>query len=245
MLCSMRTTLLPNMMEVIQRNSNRGVDDAKLYEIGSTFIPKNQPVTEEPLEKTKICMGLYGKYDFFDLKGIIEGLLSRFGIKPVLKPLTDAPTFHPGRAAALYANDELIGVYGEVSPQTADNYGLDHKMYLAEIDVEKILQYKDTNWKYTPLPKYPSMVRDIAVIVKDDILAGDMEEAIKEVNPYLIENVALFDVYKGEHIQEGYKSTAFTVIYRNKERTLKEKEVENIHNKILQVLGKKFGAVLR
>lgn len=242
---SMRTTLLPNMLEVIQRNSNRGVDDAKLYEIGSTFIPKNQPVTQEPLEKAKICMGLYGKYDFFDLKGIIEGLLSRFGIKPVLKPLTDAATFHPGRAAALYANDELIGVYGEVSPQTADNYGLDHKVYLAEIDVEKILQYKDTNWKYTPLPKYPSMVRDIAVVVKDEVSAGSMEEEIKNVNPYLIESVELFDVYKGEHIEKGFKSTAFSVTYRNKERTLKEKEVENIHNKILQILGKKFGAILR
>lgn len=242
---SMRTTLLPNMMEVIQRNSNRGVDSAKLYEVGSIFIPKDQPVTKEPYEKLKLGMGMYGNYDFYDLKGIIEALLSRFGIRAALKPVTDNPTFHPGRTAAMYVNDELIGVYGEASPKVTVNYGLDHKVYLAELDVEKILQYKNTNWKYEPLPKYPSMVRDIAVIVKDDILAGDMEETIKEVNPYLIENVALFDVYKGEHIQEGYKSTAFSVTYRNKERTLKEKEVENIHNKILQVLEKKFGAVLR
>ena len=138
-----------------------------------------------------------------------------------------------------------MGIYGEANPKVTDNYGLDHKVYLAEIDVEKILQYKNTNWKYDPLPKYPSMVRDIAVIVKDDVLAGEMEDAIKEVNQYLIESVTLFDVYKGEHIEDGYKSTAFSVTYRNKERTLKEKEVENIHNKILQVLEKKFNAVLR
>ena len=242
---SMRTTLLPNMMEVIQRNSNREVDSAKLYEIGSVFVPKDQPVTEEPKEKLKLTIGMYGNYDFYDLKGIIETLLSRYGIKTALKPVTDNPTFHPGRCAAMYINDKLVGIYGEASPKVTDNYGIDHKVYLAEIDVEAILQNQNNNWKYQPLPKYPSMVRDIAVIVKDDVLAGSMEETIKEVNPHLIESVELFDVYKGEHIQEGYKSTAFSVTYRNKERTLKEKEVENIHNKILQVLGENFGAVLR
>lgn len=242
---SMRTTLIPNMMEVIGRNSNRGVDDAKLFEIGSVFIPKGQPVTEEPYEKLKLCIGMYGNYDFFDLKGIVEGILSRFGISVSLKALKDNPTFHPGRTAAMYVNDECIGIYGEASHQTADNYGIDHKVYLAEIDIEKILEYKNTEWKYKALPKYPSMVRDIAVKVKDEVLAGEMEEAIKAVNTHLIESVRLFDVYKGEHIEEGYKSTAFSVTYRNKERTLKDKEVENIHNKILQVLESKFGATLR
>jgi phenylalanyl-tRNA synthetase beta chain len=242
---SMRTTLLPNMMEVIQRNSNREVDGAILYEVGSTFIPLDQPVTQEPLEELKLCIGMYGSYDFYHLKGIIETMLSRYGIKAVLKPVGDNGTFHPGRCAAMYVNDEEIGIYGEASPKVADNYGLDHRVYLAEIDVNKILKYKNTNWKYQPLPKYPSMVRDIAVVVKDDVLVGSMEEAIKEVNPFLIEDVALFDVYKGEHIKEGYKSAAFSVTYRNKDRTLKEKEVEKIHDKILQVLEKKFNAVLR
>ena len=242
---SMRTTLLPNMLEVIQRNSNREVDSAKLYEVGSTFIPLNQPVTNEPLEELKLCIGMYGSCDFFDLKGIIYSMLSRFGIKAELKYVTDNPTFHPGRTAALCVNDDELGIFGEASPKVTDNYGIDHRVYLAEIDVKKILQYKNTEWKYEPLPKYPSMVRDIAVIVKDDILAGDMEEEIKKVAPYLIESVELFDVYKGEHIKEGYKSTAFSVTYRNKERTMKEKEVEKIHEKLLQVLSNKFNAVLR
>jgi phenylalanyl-tRNA synthetase beta chain len=242
---SMRTTLLPNMLEVIQRNSNREVDSAKLYEVGSTFIPKDQPVTEEPDEKLKLCIGMYGSCDFFDLKGIIFAMLSRFGIKAGLKYVTDNPAFHPGRTAAVWVNDDLLGIFGEASPKVTDNYDLDHRVYLAEVDVEKILQYKNTEWKYEPLPKYPSMVRDIAVIVKDDVLAGDMEEVIRKVNPYLIERVELFDVYKGEHIKEGYKSTAFSVTYRNKERTMKEKEVEKIHEKILQVLSEKFKAVLR
>lgn len=242
---SMRTTLLPNMMEVIQRNSNRGVEVAKLYEAGSVFIPKDQPVTEEPVEKLKLSIGMYGACDFFDLKGIIFAMLSRFGIKPELKYVTDNPTFHPGRTAALLVGEDAIGIFGEASPKVTDNYGLDHRVYLAELDVEKILQYKNTEWKYDPLPKYPAMVRDIAVIVSDDVLVGDMEEEIKKVSPYLIESVELFDVYKGEHIKEGYKSTAFSVTYRSKDRTMKDKEVEKIHEKILQVLAQKFNAVLR
>lgn len=241
---SMRTTLIPNMMEVVQRNSNRGVDDAKLYEVGSIFIPKDMPVTKEPFEKLKLCIGMYGKYDFYDLKGIVEGVLSRLGIKVSLKPVTDNPTFHPGRTAAMYVNNECIGIYGEASSKTLDNYGLDHKVYLAELDVEKLLEYKNTNWKYDALPKYPAMVRDIAVIVKDEVLAGDMIEVIEGIDN-LIESVTIFDVYKGEHIQEGYKSCAFSVTYRHKERTLKEKEVESIHNKILEELGNKFEAKLR
>lgn len=242
---SMRTTLMPNMMEVVQRNSNRGVDDAKLYEIGSIFVPKDQPVTKEPYEQLKLCIGMFGRYDFYDLKGIIEGVLKRLGITVSLKTVTDNPTFHPGRTAAMFINNDCIGIYGEASPQTLANYGLDHKVFLAELDVEKLLEYKNTNWKYEALPKYPAMVRDIAVIVKDEVMAGDMIETISAANPHLIESVRLFDVYKGEHIEEGYKSCAFSVTYRNKERTLKEKEVENIHNKILSDLGKKFEAKLR
>lgn len=242
---SMRTTLIPNIMEVVQRNSNRGVDEARLFEVGSIFVPKDQPVTQEPHEKLKLCVAMYGNYDFYDLKGIIEGVLSRLNINVSLKAVKDDPTFHPGRTAAMYVNDDLIGIYGEASPKTLANYGLDHKVYLAELDIELLLKYKNSEWKYEALPKYPAMVRDIAVIVKDEVPAGDMMEVINAVNPHLIESVKLFDVYKGEHIEEGYKSVAFSVTYRNKERTLKDKEVENIHNKILQDLGKKFEAKLR
>ena len=242
---SMRTTLIPNIMEVIARNSNRGVNEAMLYEIGSVFVPKNLPVTEEPYENLKLCIGMYGKYDFYDLKGIIEGVLSRLGITVSLRPESGIPTFHPGRTAVMYVNDDCIGIYGEASPKTLDNYNLGNRVYLAELDVDKLLQYKDTARKYEALPKYPSMVRDIAVTVKDDILAGSMIEAVEAISPYLIENVELFDVYKGEHIEEGYKSCAFSVTYRNREHTLKEKEVENVHNKILNMLEKKFDAKLR
>lgn len=242
---SMRTTLTTNMMDVIQRNSYRGVEEAKLFEVGNTFIPLQIPVVDKPIEKTKLCIGIYGKYDFYDMKGIVDGILSRYGIAVYLSPLTDNETFHPGRAAGMFINDELIGIYGEVSQQVIENYGLNHNAYLAEIDIEKIVEHKKTDWKYQPLPKYPAMVRDIAVKVKDEVLVGDMEETIKAINPYIIESVKLFDVYRGEHIEKGYKSTAFSVTYRNKERTLKDKEVESIHKKVLEALESKFGATLR
>jgi phenylalanyl-tRNA synthetase beta chain len=242
---SMRTTLMTNMLDVLQRNDNRGVETARLFEVGNVFIPKQLPVTEHPFEKSKVCIGMYGKCDFYDMKGIVDGLLSRFGINAALKPVNDNSIFHPGRTAGLYIGDEMIGIYGEVSTEVSSNYGFDTKVYVAEIDVEKILENKNTDWKYAALPKYPSMVRDIAVKVKDEILVGDMEEAIKAVNSHIIESVKLFDVYRGEHIEKGFKSTAFSVTYRNKERTLKDKEVESIHQKILETLEKKFGAELR
>jgi phenylalanyl-tRNA synthetase beta chain len=242
---SMRTTLIPNMLDVLQRNSNRGVEEAKLFEVGSIFIPRQLPVVDKPLENTVICIGMYGKYDFFDLKGIVEGMLSRFGIRVKLKAIDDNSTFHPGRTAGMYMNEELIGIFGEISEDACDNYGLDRKVYVAEIDIEKIFDNKNTNWKYTPIPKYPAMVRDIAVKVKDEVLSGEMEEIIMGVNPNIIESVNLFDVYKGDHIEDGYKSMAFSVTYRNNERTLKDKEVERIHKKILETLETKFGATLR
>jgi phenylalanyl-tRNA synthetase beta chain len=233
------------MLDVLQRNSNRGVEEAKLFEVGSIFIPRQLPVVDKPLENTVICIGMYGKYDFFDLKGIVEGMLSRFGIRVKLKAIDDNSTFHPGRTAGMYMNEELIGIFGEISEEACDNYGLDRKVYVAEIDIEKIFDNKNTNWKYTPIPKYPAMVRDIAVKVKDEVLSGEMEEIIMGVNPNIIESVNLFDVYKGDHIEDGYKSMAFSVTYRNNERTLKDKEVERIHKKILETLETKFGATLR
>ncbi|WMJ76736.1 MULTISPECIES: phenylalanine--tRNA ligase subunit beta [unclassified Sedimentibacter] len=242
---SMRTTLIPNMLEVVQRNSNRGVESAKLYEVGSIFIPREQPVVQEPYEKLKVCIGMYGNYDFYDMKGIIEGVLSRMGIAVGLKSVSDNPIFHPGRTAAMYVDDEYIGIYGEASPKVLENYGLEGKIYIAEVDVEMLLKHKNTGWKYAPLPKYPAMVRDIAVVVDDNVLVGDMITDIEKINPHLIESVKLFDVYKGDHIEEGYKSCAFSVTYRNKERTLKEKEVENIHKKILEELASKYEAKLR
>lgn len=242
---SMRTTLIPNMMEVISRNYNRGIGSAMLFEIGNIFIPKSVPVKDEPVEKLKLCIGMYGNKNFFDIKGVVEGLLNSYGIYPEYSPVTNNPTFHPGRTAHIYKDDVVIGILGELSMQATKNYGLDNRVYLAEIGVDEILNAKNTNWKYQALPKYPSMVRDLAIKVKDEVLSADVIKEIKKVNHEIIESVQLFDVYKGEHIEEGYKSTAFSIVFRNKERTLTENEVEKINRDILKALEIKFNAVLR
>ncbi|QSX06142.1 phenylalanine--tRNA ligase subunit beta [Sedimentibacter sp. zth1] len=241
----MRTTLMSNMLDAMSRNNNRGISSVKFFEVGNTFFPKQIPVVELPIEKSKLCIGMYGEYDFFNLKGIIEQTLERFGIKLVVKAVKDNPTFHGGICAGIFVNNEQIGVFGELHPEVEENYSINKKVLIAEIDVEKIVEYKNIVRKFKALPKYPAMQRDIAVTVKEDILVGDMQDVILKVNPRIIEDVKLFDVYQGEHIEKGFKSTAFSITYRNKERTLKDKEVDKIHNRILQKLNENFDAVLR
>lgn len=241
----MRTTLMSNMLDVMSRNNNRGINEVKFFEIGNTFFPKELPVAQLPDERSKLCIGMYGNYDFFNLKGIIEQMLERFGIELKLKAIEDNPTFHSGICAGIYIEDELIGVFGELHPQVLENYDINKKVLLAEIEVDKIVGYKNMARKYKALPKYPAIQRDIAVKVKDEVLVGDMEAVIKAVNPHIIENVSLFDVYRGSHIECGYKSTAFSITYRNKDRTLKDKEVDKIHNMVLEKLKENFDAVLR
>lgn len=241
----MRTTLMTNMLDVISRNINRGISDIKFFEVGNTFFPKNLPVDELPEEKSKLCIGLCGEYNFFNLKGIIEQVLGGFNVKIKIKAIKDNPIFHGGICAGIYVKKDLIGIFGELHPDVNEKYDIDKTVYLAEINVEKIVKYRNMERKYKELPKYPAIQRDIAVTVKDDVLVGDMEDIIRKVNPKIIEDVKLFDIYKGEHIENGYKSTAFSIIYRNKERTLKDKEVDKIHNIILKKLNENFDAVLR
>lgn len=241
----MRTTLMTNMLDAMSRNNNRGINDVKFFEVGNTFVPKQLPVTELPDERSKLCIGMYGDYDFFNLKGIIEQMINRFGIELKVKAIGDDPTFHSGICAGIYLKDEQIGVFGELHPQVLENYDINKKVLMAEIDVDKIVENKNMSRKYEVLPKYPAMQRDIAVIVKDDVLVGDMMDVIKVVNPHMIESVELFDVYKGVHIEKGHKSTAFSITYRHKDRTLKDKDVDKLHSIVLRKLEENFGAVLR
>ncbi len=241
----MRTTLMTNMLDAMSRNNNRGINDVKFFEVGNTFIPKDLTVTELPDERSKLCIGMYGSYDFFNLKGIIEQMLNRFGIELNLKVVEDNPTFHSGICAGIYLEDEQIGVFGELHPQVVENYDIDKKVLMAEIDVDKIVEHKNMIRKYTALPKYPAMQRDIAVIVKDEVLIGNMMNVIKAVNPHMIESVELFDIYRGTHITKGYKSTAFSITYRHKDRTLKDKDVDKLHDIVLRKLEENFEAVLR
>jgi phenylalanyl-tRNA synthetase beta chain len=229
----------------MSRNNNRGINDLKFFEVGNTFVPRDLPVTELPNERSKLCIGMYGDYSFFNLKGIIEQMLNRFGVELKVKAVHDNPIFHTGICAGVYLDDEQVGIFGELHPQVLEIYDIDKRVLMAELDVDKIVEKKNKIRKYEVLPKYPAMQRDIAVIVKDEVLVGDMMDVIKAVNPHVIESVELFDVYKGIHIKQGFKSTAFSIIYRHKDRTLKDKDVDKLQDIVLRKLEENFEAVLR
>lgn len=243
---TMRTTLLPNMLDVLARNYNKNVESVYAYEIGNTFIPKSLPVTELPDENKVLSIGAYGCVDFYEMKEIVEIALSRMGIGSLEYDREEnSPTFHPGRTAKVYYNGDLLGIMGEIHPNVLGNYEIKTKVYAVQLDFEKIVEYTNLDVKYKPLPKYPAMARDIAIIVKEDVLVGDIEKVIQKHGGGLIENLELFDIYRGDQIDEGLKSVAYSIVYRSYEKTLTDEEANQIQDSIIKDLEESFNAKLR
>lgn len=242
----MRTTLLPNMLDLLSRNYNRGIKDCYLYEIGNIFIPRELPVTRLPEEKRVLSFGVYGEKDFYFLKEVIDKTLDRFGINDIeyIKE-RELKTFHPGRTAKILLDGEELGVIGEVHVDVAENYDIKDRVYLAWLDFEKIIQCADLDIKFESLPKYPSMKRDIAMVLKQEIPVGDIEKVMKKHGVDLIEKVELFDIYTGDQIPQDMKSIAYSITYRAKDRTLRDKEVNDIQSAIISDLEKTYNAELR
>ena len=242
----MRTTLIPNMLELLSRNYNRGVEECSVYEIGNTFIAKEFPIVELPEEKKILCLGVYGNKDFYYLKEVIDKTLDRLGIRDIeyIREEND-PTFHPGRTAKLMLNGEEIGILGEIHVDVAENYDIKDRIYLGQLDFNKIVELTNLEVKYKPLPKYPSMLRDLALVVKEDILVGDIQKIISRHGEGLIEKIELFDIYTGNQIPEGMKSVAYSITYRSYDRTLRDDEVNSIQQAIIEDLENSFDAKLR
>ncbi|WP_406242318.1 phenylalanine--tRNA ligase subunit beta [Tissierella carlieri] len=242
----MRTTLIPNMLELLSRNYNRGVEECSVYEIGNTFIAKEFPIVELPEEKKILCLGVYGNKDFYYLKEVIDKTLGRLGIRDIeyIREEND-PTFHPGRTAKLMLNGEEIGILGEIHVDVAENYDIKDRIYVGQLDFNKIVELTNLEVKYKPLPKYPSMLRDLALVVKEDILVGDIQKIISRHGEGLIEKIELFDIYTGNQIPEGMKSVAYSITYRSYDRTLRDDEVNSIQQAIIEDLEKSFDAKLR
>lgn len=242
---AMRTTLMPSMLEVLERNYKKGNTTMKAFEIGRTFW-KN-PKEKMPLEKSKLVIGSYGaEENFFILKGRIEEMLK--GLKIDKLDFVKEPyhsTFHPGRCANIYLQGRLLGTFGEVHPNVTDNYGIETRCYLAELDFEEILKQADLEKKYQPLPKYPSILRDIAIVVSADTEIAEIEKVFEPYLEGILESYQLFDVYQGDQIEQGSKSIAYSLIYRDFNKTLKEKEVNKVHEQVLKDLKEKAGANLR
>ena len=242
----MRTTLIPNMLELLSRNYNRGVEECSVYEIGNIFISKEFPIVELPAEKKVLSLGLYGDKDFYYLKEVVDKTLGRLGIKGIEYIREENnPTFHPGRTAKLMLNGEEIGVLGEIHVDVAENYDIKDRVYVGQLDFNKIVELTNLDVKYKPLPKYPAMLRDLALVVKEDVLVGDIQKIISKHGEGIIEKIELFDIYTGNQIPEGMKSVAYSITYRSYDRTLRDDEVNNIQQAIIKDLENIFEAKLR
>lgn len=243
----MRTMLLPNALNVAYTNYSRSIPSIAIFELGNTFYNNGKGDGVLPEEKDALCMLAFGpEENFFVMKGRITEMLYKLGIKePEFETESSNNIFHPGRCANLVIDGVKVGTFGQVHPTVCDNYGIDAEVYAAEIEFNLIYALAKTEKKYTQLPKYPAMVRDFAMVVKEEIKVGDLEKEIKRVAGDLLESVKLFDVYRGAQILTGTKSVAFSLTYRAKDRTLVDTEVNDINTKVLVNLKDKYNAVLR
>ncbi len=243
----MRTTTLNGMLNSLCTNYNRRNPEAGLFEIGKVYIPKALPLSELPDEEPVLTIGMYGKTDFYDLKGIVEELTEVLGMKQKTEysPALDIPYMHPGRCAELSVESSSIGFLGEIHPSVCGNYEIGAKVYAAVIYINKLCENVNFDRVYKSLPKFPAVNRDISMLVKDDIIVKDIENIIKEKGGKLVESIQLFDVYKGKQIQDGFKSVAYNISFRAADRTLTDDEIASPMKKILKELEEKLGAQLR
>lgn len=241
----MRTTMLTSMLNVMSYNYNHKNDAVSLFEISNVFLPNGKG--ELPNEPEKLTIGMYRKgMDFFDIKGVIETVIEKLNIKGIgFKQLTDNPSFHPGRTAAVTANGAEIGVIGEIHPDVLSAFEIDTPCYLAEIDLKALFENVDDNIKFKALPKFPAAERDIAVVVDKSVPVGELEATMIKASGALLDSIKLFDVYEGDRIPEGKKSVAFAISFRAPDRSLSGDEVNKVFKKIIKDLEYKNNAQLR
>jgi len=242
----MRTISLNGMLTSLATNYNRRNKDVKLYELANIYIPKALPVTELPDERMQFTLGFYGEGDFFTMKGVVEQFLTSVGMKKKVEydPKNKKPFLHPGRQADMIYDGMVIGYLGEVHPTVCDNYDLATKAYVAVIDMPHVVERASFDHKYEGVSRFPAVTRDISMTVPKSVLVGDIEKVITQRGGKILESVNLFDVYEGSQIQEGYKSVAYSITFRAKDRNLEEADIQGAMKKILNGL-EQIGAELR
>ncbi len=251
----MRTTLLPSLLANAQRNRNHQINDVQFFECSKVFIPNgtgeypNEPERVAGIIAGNLGAGVYGDplspADFFDIKGVVEGLLDRCGISDYTITHADHPAFHPGRRAEICIEDKALCVFGEAHPEVLENYDLPHKAYLFELDFERLVNEVEPIKQFEPIPIYPSVNRDLAIVLDVDTPANRPTEIIESAGGELVAALHLFDVYTGEQVPEGKKSLAFAIEYRSTTETLTDEIVDRIHGGILKQLERELGATLR
>lgn len=242
----MRTISLNGMLTSLSTNYNRRNKNVRLYELGNIYLPRQVPVTELPEERMQFTLGMYGDGDFFTMKGVVEEFFDKAGLhgKETYEPDAGKPFLHPGRQADILYNGEVMGYLGEVHPQVAENYSIKDRVYVAVIDMPKVVALATFDRKYSGIAKYPAVSRDLSMVMPKDILVGQVEKVFEDQGGAYLESYQLFDVYQGAQIQEGYKSVAYSVTFRASDKTLEEADVTAAMNKILKAL-KAMGIELR
>ncbi len=242
---AMRTTTLPSMLEVLARNYNYRNRNVRLYELGRTYFKRpGEKLADEPIVLT---LGAYGDdMDFYVLKGVVQAILDAFRLPEVRYEADRAnPSYHPGRCAKIFCGETLIGTLGQVHPTVAENFDADAELYTAELSVDAICESQGDTPLYVPLPRFPAVTRDLALVCDEAVTVGELEKAIRSAAGSVLSSVSLFDIYRGPGIPEGKKSTAFNLEFRAPDRTLTVSEVDALVEKILSALSGSLGVSLR
>ena len=238
----MKTTPLNGMLVSLARNFNRRNKDVKLYEMAKIYLPKSLPLTEYADERVQFTLGFYGEGDFFTMKGVVEEFLERAGMHDIVDydPNAGKNFLHPGRQANIIYQDKVIGYMGEVHPEVCENYDMKTRAYIAVLDMPVITEMATFDRHFKGIAKHPAVNRDISMVVKKDILVGQIEKVIREKGGHHLESYHLFDIYEGSQIKAGYKSVAYSITFRANDRTLEEKDITAAMDKIiagLEALG--------
>lgn len=252
-----RTSLLTSIMENAVRNFSRKNTDIKLFDVAPVFSPKSLPLTELPIEKLKLVGLMTGRrneiawnstndlIDFYDLKGVVEEMLLALNIGNYTVEAGEHFAMHPGKTAVIKKGREVLVTLGELHPQAAENFGIKQKVYIFEADVETLMKYTAKSFHFDSLPKFPGMVRDLAIVVDEDVTVAAVEKVIAKNGGKLLTDVTLFDVYTGKHIAAGKKSLAFSLKFQSKDKTLTDEEADRAFNAILKATEREFKAILR
>lgn len=245
----MRPTTIPSMMQILATNANYKNQDVKLFDISRSYKNINNEIEqgEVPLQENILTIGMYGDdTDFYTLKGLIENVLQAASINRYdIQKQRENESYHPGRCAEIKVGIDTIATFGEVHPELLDNYDIGKRAYLAEVNITKLVKYSKANKKYVEVPKFPAVERDIAVIVDEIVEVGQIEKIITKKGKKLLESAKLFDIYRDEKIGKGKKSVAYSLIFRDKKKTLSDEEINATMNDIIIELEKNLHAELR
>ena len=234
----MRTTSLNGMLTSLATNYNRRNKNVRLYELGNIYVAEELPLAGLPDERMQFTLGMYGEGDFYTMKGVVEEFFDKIGLhkKEVYDPKAGKPFLHPGRQANIIYDGKTVGYLGEVHPAVADTYGIGERAYVAVLDMPSIEPFATFDRKYEGIAKYPAVNRDISMVIPKSVLAGQIEEIIENKGGSYLESYQLFDVYEGAQIKKGYKSMAYSIVFRAKDKTLEEADVASAMKRILKGL---------